>query len=154
MFTRMFIVMIALLAVLSACAPAGGTDVLEVGIEPATETNSNQAIKDELQPIMEAMYSETLEGTLALMQFIEVPCANVDGLGGPPPCPEGVAEGTALEVFPTLSSHGSLVSREEATNLLVNLQVKTCMRSTARNPIPMLSRTTSPVSMPCSSSGT
>ena len=118
MFTRMLIVMTVLLVLVSACAPARGTDVLEVGIEPATATNSNQAVKDELKPIMEAMFSGMTDDTLALLQFVKVPCANIDGLGGPPPCPEGVAEGTPLEVFPTLSSHGSLVSREEITNML------------------------------------
>ncbi|HAV78596.1 MAG TPA: hypothetical protein DCX53_14705 [Anaerolineae bacterium] len=124
MFTRFLIVIAILTMVVSACVPAEGTDVFEVGIEPATEISSSQVVKDELQPIMEAVYSDTLEGTLALMQFVEISCANVEGLGGPPPCPEGVAEGTLLEVFPTLSSHGALVSREEFTNMLLNLQVK------------------------------
>jgi len=123
-FTRMFIVMTVLLVLVSACVPAEATDVLEVGIEPATEIRSSQAVKDEVKPIMKALFSGMIDDTLALMQFINVPCANVDGLGGPPPCPEGVAEGTALEVFPTLSSHGALISREEATNMLVNLHVK------------------------------
>lgn len=120
MSTRFLVVMTIVLLIFSACVPDAGTDVLE----PATETGTKQAIQDELQPIMEAMYSSTTDGMLALMQFIEVPCANVDGLGGPPPCPEGVTEGTALEVFPTLSSEGSLVSREEMTNMLASLLVK------------------------------
>lgn len=124
MFTRFLIVLTVLMMMVSACAPAEGTDVFEVGVEPVTEVGSGQAVRDELQPIMEAMFSGMLDRTLALMQFIEVACANVDGLGGPPPCPEGVAEGTALEVFPTLSSHGALVSREEMTNMLSSMQVK------------------------------
>jgi hypothetical protein len=95
-----------------------------VGIEPATETSDNQAVKDELEPVMKAMFIGLTDDKLALMQFVEIPCANVDGLGGPPPCPEGITEGTALEVFPTLGSEGTLVSREELTNMLVNLQVK------------------------------
>jgi hypothetical protein len=131
MFTRMFIVTTVLMGLVSACAPpkatdvpAQSTDIFEVGIEPATATSDNQAVKDELEPAMKAMFSGITDDTLALMQFVEVPCANVDGLGGPPPCPEGVSEGTALEVFPTLGSEGTLVSREDLTNMLVNLQVK------------------------------
>lgn len=125
MFTRSLIVITALLMMVTACATADATDVFEVGIEPATATSSNRAIKDELQPILKAMFSGFINDKVALLQFVQVPCANVDGLGGPPPCPEGVAEGTALEVFPTLASEGSLVTLEEITNMFINnLQVK------------------------------
>lgn len=137
MFTRFLVIMTVLIMMVSACAPAQGTDVVEldaptqgtdvfeVGIEPAKQTSHNQAIKDELEPILKAAFSGITDDMLSLMQFIEVPCANVDGIGGPPPCPEGITEGTALEVFPTFSSHGTLASRAEMTNMLAaTLQVK------------------------------
>lgn len=111
MFTRIFTVMVITMLLVSACAPAA-------------ETNSNQAVRDELQPILKAVFSGSDEDRLALIQFVNTPCANVEGLGGPPPCPEGVAEGTEMEVFPVLGSEGSLLSLEEVTNMMSDLQVK------------------------------
>lgn len=118
MFTRMLIVMTVLLVLVSACAPAKATDVFEVGIEPATESNTNQAIKDELGPIMKAMLGGSLDEQVAVIQYSIIACATVDALGGPPPCPEGVAEGTELEVFPILGSEGSFVAPENMLDFL------------------------------------
>ena len=118
MFTRMLIVMTVLLVLVSACSPAMGTDVFEVGIEPATESNTNQAIKDELGPIMKAMLGGSLDEQVAVIQYSIIACATVDALGGPPPCPEGVAEGTELEVFPILGSEGSFVAPENMLDFL------------------------------------
>jgi hypothetical protein len=111
MFTRIFTVMVITMLLVSACAPAA-------------ETNSNQAVRDELQPILKAVVSGSDEDRLALFQFVNVPCANMEGLGGPPPCPESVAEGTDMQVFPILGSEGSLLSLEEVTNMMSDLQVK------------------------------
>jgi hypothetical protein len=103
--------MVVTMLLVSACAPAA-------------ETNSNQAVRDELQPILNAVFSGSDEDRLALIQFVNIPCANVEGLGGPPSCPEGVAEGTEMKVFPVLGSEGSLLSLEEVTNIMSDLQVK------------------------------
>ena len=124
MFTRMLIVMTVLLVLVSACAPARATDVLEVGIEPATESNTNQALKDELQPIMVAMLGPSLTDRADVIQFSQIACANVEGLGGPPSCPEGVAEGTELEVFPTLGGEGSYVAPENIETFFNNFLLK------------------------------
>jgi hypothetical protein len=124
MLTRFLIVMTILMMVVPACSPTEGTDVFEVGVEPATETSSNEAVKDELRPIMRAMFSGFVDDKVALLQFIQVPCANVEGLGGPPACPEGVAEGTALEVFPNLGAEGSWAAQEEMTTMFTNLNLQ------------------------------
>jgi hypothetical protein len=138
MFSRLFIVMTVLMIVVSACSPVEGTDVLDVGIEPATETSSNKAVKDELGPVMKAMFSGFVDDKIALLQFIQVPCANVDGLGGPPACPEGVAEGTALEVFPNLGAEGSWATLEDMTMMFtnLNLQVKSLYAVYRQTPNP------------------
>lgn len=124
MFKRMFIVMTVLLVLVSACAPVEGTDVFDVGIEPATETNTNQAIKDELGSIMQAMLGPFLSDQVDVIQYSQIACANVDGLGGPPPCPEGVAEGTELEVFPTLGGEGSFIAPENMEAFFNNFLLK------------------------------
>jgi hypothetical protein len=124
MFTRFLIIMTILILMVSACTPAQdtdaveldvpkqGTDVFEVGIEPATEINSSQVVKEELEPILRAMLGGSLDEQLTVIKYSRIACVIVEGLGGPPPCPEGVAEGTEIEVLPTLGSEGSFVAPE------------------------------------------
>ena len=100
MFSRHFIVMAVLLIMISACAPA-------------TEIDSKDAIKDELQPILRAMLGGSINEQIAVMQYTSTACATGEGLGGPPPCLEGVAEGTIVDVFPVLGSEGSFVKPED-----------------------------------------
>jgi hypothetical protein len=41
-----------------------------------------------------------------LLQFTKMACTHTEGLGGPPKCKEGEAEGTKIEVFPFLGPEG------------------------------------------------
>jgi hypothetical protein len=120
MFSRLFVIMTVLIMMLSACTPAQGTDVFELGIEPATEVDASQAVMAELEPILRAMLGGTLTEQIAVIQYTRTACATVEGVGGPPPCPEGVAEGTEVEVFPTLGSEGSFVTPENMETFLNN----------------------------------
>jgi hypothetical protein len=124
MSARKFIGMLVLLALMSACTPATGTDVFEVGLEPVSATDDNQAVKEELQPILRAMLGGMLDEQIAVIQYTRIACATVEGLGGPPPCPEGVTEGTEIEVFPTLGSEGSYIAPENMQAFLNNSIVK------------------------------
>lgn len=124
MSTRKFIVMLVLMALVSACIPATGTDLFEIGVEPVSAANADQAVKDELEPILRAMLSGMLNEQIALVQYTRTACATVEGLGGPPPCPEGVAEGTEVKVFPTLGSEGAFVVPENMEVFLNNSIVK------------------------------
>jgi hypothetical protein len=51
-----------------------------------------------------------------VIQFTEAKCTHAEGLGGPPKCREGEAEGTPMEVLPFLGSEGSYLRREEIGN--------------------------------------
>lgn len=124
MFTRFLILMFVLIMMVSACAPAKGTDVFEVGVEPATQTSSNQAVKEELSPILRAMLGGSLDEQVAVIQYSQFACVTVEGLGGPPPCPEGAAKGTELDVFPILGSEGSFVAPENMHTFLNNSILK------------------------------
>ena len=124
MSARKFIVMLVLLALMSAFTAATGTDVFEVGLEPVSATDDNQAVKEELQPILRAMLGGMLDEQIAVIQYTGIASATVEELGGPPPCPEGVTEGTEIEVFPTLGSEGSYVAPENMQAFLNNAIVK------------------------------
>jgi hypothetical protein len=124
MFTRFLIVMTIAVMMISACTPVESTAVFEVGIEPATAITSNQDVRDELGPILRVMLGGALDDQIAVIQYTRVACTTVEGLGGPPPCPEGVAEGTEIEVFPTLGSEGSFVAPENMQTFLSNSILK------------------------------
>jgi hypothetical protein len=111
MFLRLFIVTTVLFVSLSACTPAA-------------QSNSNEAIQNELQPILSAMLGDTLNDQIAVIQYTRTACATVEGLGGPPSCPDGVVEGTEVEVFPVLGSEGSFVKPEDMETFLDNSRVK------------------------------
>ena len=54
--------------------------------------------------------SNNLAAKRNLIEYTTVGCTHVDGLGGPPKCEEGVAEGTAITYFPVLGpGHGQPV---------------------------------------------
>jgi hypothetical protein len=52
----------------------------------------------------------------ARIQYTRAPCTWEDGLGGPPKCREGEAEGTLLEVLPLISSEGGHIRRNEISS--------------------------------------
>jgi hypothetical protein len=113
MFLRSLILVILLSVLVSACAPT----------QSSTQTDANSAIKDELAPILKAMLGGTISDQLALIEYTQTACANVEGLGGPPHCPEGIAEGTTVQVFPILGSEGSFIKPEEMQQVLTNAPV-------------------------------
>jgi hypothetical protein len=49
----------------------------------------------------------------AILTFTRAECTQREGLGGPPKCREGEAEGTTVEVFPILGPEGAYLRREE-----------------------------------------
>ena len=124
MLTRYLVITTVLIMMLSACTPAKGKDIFEVSVEPATEINSNQALQDELKPILRAMLGGSLDEQINRIQYSRIACATVEGLGGPPPCPEGAAEGTEVDVFPTLGSEGSFIAPENMETFLNNSLLK------------------------------
>jgi len=110
MSVRLFVVLSLLLLAMGACSPAG--------------TTSNAAVKDELQPILRAMLGGSLDEQFAVIEYTRTACAAVEGLGGPPPCPEGAVEGTDVDVFPVLGSEGSYIAPENMETFLINLSLK------------------------------
>lgn len=110
MFARALIPVTVMLILVSACAP----------VQPATQVDSISAIKVELAPILKVMLGNTTVDQLALIEYTQAACANVEGLGAPPRCPEGVSEGTPVQVFPILGAEGSFIKPDEMEQFLVS----------------------------------
>ena len=70
----------------------------------------------EIDPVLAAVASRDPDELRALIEYTDAPCTWKEGLGGPPKCRDGEAEGTVLEVFPLLASEGSYFRKEEIQN--------------------------------------
>lgn len=84
--------------VLSACAPA-------------VETSPRTGIA-ELDNIIEVALGGDVDELRSLIQFTQTYCTYAEGLGGPPKCLSGQAEGTPVEVLPFLGSEGSFIRKD------------------------------------------
>lgn len=77
-----------------------------------------------LDPVLEAIAGRDPETIAARLQLLETPCTTADGLGGPPKCAEGVADGTVVTVFPVLESEGTFVPADGLLTLAESLDIK------------------------------
>ncbi len=80
---------------------------------PATRTGL-----ESLDKVLEGILSNRVEDRKALVNYTEVGCTTADGLGGPPRCLPGEAEGTLLEVLPILGSEGHHARRDSIDQAL------------------------------------
>lgn len=69
-----------------------------------------------IDQVLEAVASGDLQSLRALVEFTNAVCTQQDGLGGPPKCREGEAEGTPVEVLSFLGGEGSFIRRDEIDN--------------------------------------
>ncbi len=74
------------------------------GYPPGTRTGNSDV--DAVLAVLEQRDGPALR---AIMRVDEVPCTHETGLGGPPKCPDGVAEGTPFPAFPLTSCEGRMV---------------------------------------------
>jgi DNA-binding CsgD family transcriptional regulator len=68
--------------------------------------------------ILAAIEERDIPTLASRLRFVEEPCvADPEGLGAPPTCPEGVADGTPIEVFPGAACHGWWANRDDTAQL-------------------------------------
>lgn len=117
---------ISLLWVLTACS-AAVTPALDVPTETIpTQTFASPTIKyysldtvtgnAELDVVLAAVAQGNPEDLIGLFRYTKTACKTVNALGGPPPCREGEAEGTVVEVLPFLGPEGSYLRKDEVAN--------------------------------------
>lgn len=80
---------------------------LQVSHDPRNATNNPQ-----VNATINLLLDRDIEALAEKIQLLEVPCTTADGLGGPPKCPPGFAEGTVLTVFPVSCGEGSYIGPE------------------------------------------
>lgn len=95
------------------------TPVTRVSTVPTPELEANLQEETgrtgipEVDTIIDTMLAGDPQQELQLLQFSSLACTRADGLGGPPKCREGEAEGTQVEAFPILGSEGHHVRQDE-----------------------------------------
>jgi hypothetical protein len=120
-----FMIAFAILLVpgIAACAPvAPMTEQPTPTLEPAS-TDPYHALRltteTGIQPIdqvLNAVASGDPQAVRAAIEFIDAECTQQEGLGGPPKCREGEAEGTLVEVLAFLGSEGGHLRKDELEN--------------------------------------
>ena len=120
--------LVVFVVILSACSPAiTSTPVQEIATEIApTPAPVSTALKyypldtmtqiEEIDLILYAVASGDTQELINLFDYTTTACKTVNALGGPPPCREGEAEGTMVEVLPFLGSEGSYLRKDEVSN--------------------------------------
>ena len=122
--TFVHVLIVLLLATLAGCGqPADRTpdtpaDALKDGIVPAVQVEAEQDVTAEIMPVLEALFWGSTQERRSLVQTVTVGCTTADGLGGPPKCAAGEAEGTLVEVFPIAGAEGYFVRPEEIERTL------------------------------------
>ena len=101
----------AMTILLAACMPietesSVGED--DVGLYPLSQRTGIA----EIDVVLDAVEGDNPQQLRDLFHFINVPCTNADGLGGPPKCRENESEGALVEVFPFLGGEGSYLHKE------------------------------------------
>lgn len=103
---------------LSACLPqATPAQVATPQSQPTPAENyhslETQVGIEEIDHVINAVASGDTPMLRSLVKFTTAKCTLLEGLGGPPKCREGEAEGTLVEVLPFLSSEGSFIRKDE-----------------------------------------
>lgn len=119
---RFPIIFAALLVLgMAACAPVRPAAQVSV---PTSEAVSNEPFHPlgtqtgitSIDQILDAISRTDVGNLRSLVEFTDAKCTNREGLGGPPKCRAGEAEGTPLEVLSFLGSEGSFLRRDEIGN--------------------------------------
>jgi len=77
----------------------------------------------DLDQIVQIVLNGSLDEQRSLIKFSEMGCTFADGLGGPPKCNAGEAEGTPVEALPFLGPEGHMI-RKADINTWEGLNVK------------------------------
>jgi hypothetical protein len=114
---------VLLISGIAACAPAAPvTEQPTPPLEPAS-TEPYHALRlttktgiQTIDQVLNAVASGDPQSVTAAIEFIDAECTQQEGMGGPPKCREGEAEGTPVEVLAFLGSEGGHLRKDELEN--------------------------------------
>jgi hypothetical protein len=106
----------------SACLPK--TTPTAAATVPASSPTSDEkyhsldtpTTMEEIDTILAAVNSNDKQKITDLFSYTTVACRTFNGMGGPPPCREGEAKGTLVEVLPILGPEGTYLWKDEISS--------------------------------------
>lgn len=113
---------ILLIMGIAACAPATPATQAPISSPPPSADGgayhplTTQTGVEIIDQILAAVAGQDVQGLHSLVQFIDAVCTQQEGLGGPPKCRAGEAEGTPVEVLAFLGSEGGFLRKDEIGN--------------------------------------
>lgn len=75
----------------------------------------------ELDELTHIILTRDQAALLEHIHLLDTHCTHQEGLGGPPPCAEGQAEGTPVQVLPIIASHGYYIPKEDLDELKIDV---------------------------------
>jgi hypothetical protein len=121
---RYFPIALAILLIMGIAACARATPATQEPISsppPAADGGAYHPLTTQtdveiIDQILGSVASQDVQGLRSLVQFIDAVCTQQEGLGGPPKCRAGEAEGTPVEVLAFLGSEGGFLRKDEIGN--------------------------------------
>lgn len=108
------ILVLSMLVLTSACSPSGTpTPMLNSDGTYSLEARTGIEDVDNVLAVVAGGDRGELENSI---QYTTAPCTTADGLGGPPKCNEGEAEGTLVEALPMIGSEGGFIRKADIDN--------------------------------------
>jgi len=146
MNTRTRICLLVSFVVLSACAPVASAEPAmptaastatekpkahQASLSPTGTTSATEEPKNSdyyplstrtgiagVDEVLAAVESSDVQVLRDLVRFTTVGCTKAEGMGGPPKCDAGEAEGTLVTVLPLIGSEGSFMREADLSNFL------------------------------------
>lgn len=112
---------VLLTLVIAACAPAAPASQetappQQVASAEPFHPLSTQTGNEAIDQVLEAVSRGDPQSLRSLVEFTNAVCTQQEGLGGPPKCREGEAEGTPVEVLSFLGGEGSFIRKDDIGN--------------------------------------
>lgn len=105
---------LAILLLVLFVIPVGReTSVAPLQSEVGFREKTNHTGIPDVDHVIDIVLARDLVAQVQLLQFSTLPCTYREGLGGPPKCLDGEAEGTEVEAFPILGPEGHHLRKEE-----------------------------------------
>lgn len=96
--------------------PVSGVPTLEptlATLQLAVHPPEKRTGIEELDLIIDTVLAHDFERLKTMTSYLTIGCTHADGLGGPPKCTDGEAEGTVVEVVPFLGPEGHHQRRQQ-----------------------------------------
>ncbi len=111
---------LTIVPLLAACAPLP-SPVTETAVAPSPQLTVERTIYpldtqtgvEEIDGILNVVATGDIQSLRSLLKFTAAECTTREGLGDPPKCQAGEAEGKVVDVFPFLGSEGSCIRKDE-----------------------------------------